>query len=104
MKTRNALFVLIIMLAYALPFMGNLTLLYIIQLALLVLLGKILLTPQLAVNSTETILIGSREKISLVLILGACLFIQVLAIVEWAYIKKQHLILFGFIVRLMLRM
>ena len=103
MKAKSVLFVLIIMLAYALPFMGNLTLLYLIQLALLVLLGKILLSPQLAANSTETSLFESREKISLVLILGACLLIQVLAIVEWAYIKKQHLILFGFILRLMLR-
>ena len=104
MKTRNTLFVLIIMIAYALPFIGNLSLLYLIQLALLVLLGKILLALQPAVNFTETNLFGRKEKVSMVLILGACLFIQVLTVVEWAYIKKQHLIVFGFIVRLMLRM
>lgn len=104
MKAKSVLFVLTIMIAYTLPLIGNLSLLYLMQLALLVLLGKILLRPQPAVSFTQPNLIGSKEKVSMVLILGACLLIQVLTIVEWTYIKKQHLILFGFIVRLMMRM
>jgi hypothetical protein len=103
MKTKVITFALIIMLAYALSLFGNLSLLYPVQIGLLVLLGRVLLSTQPDLSLAEANKTKSNEKYSIILILAACMFLQVFTIVEWTYIRKQHMILFGVLVRLLMR-
>jgi protein-S-isoprenylcysteine O-methyltransferase Ste14 len=90
MKNKIITIALFILLAFILPLTANMLLLFTLQIGVLVVLAAVLLLTQPVLSIKETNQTKNSDKLSVLVILGACLFLQVFSVMEWAYFREHH--------------
>lgn len=90
MKNKIVTIAIFVLLAYVIPLSANMKLLVTAQVGLLVVLAAVLFLTQPALSIKETNDKKSSDKLSVLVILGSCLFLQVFSIMEWSYFRHQH--------------
>jgi protein-S-isoprenylcysteine O-methyltransferase Ste14 len=89
MKNKVVAIILFFLFAYLIPLLGNIYLLFSIQVGVLFVFSIVLFLTQPPFSLAETKDTRSKDKLSIVGILGACYISQAFSVIEWAYFRES---------------